>query len=49
MTMTERTYPQDFSTWRQLIPLDELEELIGRDAMDILISKFEEENTPLEL
>ena len=37
------SYPQGFPGWLALVPVEEIEDIIGRDAFNKLILKFREE------
>ena len=38
-----RAYPQGFPGWLSLVPVEEIEDIIGIDAFDKLVVKFREE------
>ena len=37
------TYPQVFPGWLSLVPVEEIEDIIGMDAFNKLVVKFREE------
>ena len=37
------SYPQGFPGWLALVPVEEIEDIIGMDALNKLILKFREE------
>tara|TARA_Y200000002_G_scaffold86741_1_gene69128 strand:- start:909 stop:1070 length:162 start_codon:yes stop_codon:yes gene_type:complete len=39
----KHSYPQGFPGWLALVPVEEVEDIIGKDAFDKLVSKFREE------
>ena len=39
----KHTYPQGFPGWLSLVPVEEIEDIIGMDAFNKLVVKFREE------
>ena len=34
-------YPNDFTGWLRMVPTEEIEDIIGREAMNRLVANFE--------
>ena len=43
-TRIKHRYSGDFEGWLRLLPTEEIEDIIGRETMNALVAKFNEEN-----